>query len=210
MVLSNERLRSAFHGSFFPVVSGGVERGAGREEMARQLRDAARGTVAARPVHYWEVVASSFVTRGRTFGQLSSYSEAGVERYRIEAVLDEVTTEICRGLHGRMFTVKSGLGVFARHEAAAEKGVDEFKLAAPWVRERTNSKGDTELWAKGANGSRRIASVVQSAMGTSGPNATGTFSGVLDAKGMEGVGVMFPPFHGLCRSTTIPEISAAG
>nr|WP_228559855.1 MULTISPECIES: hypothetical protein [unclassified Myxococcus] len=61
------------------------------------------------PPFYWEVVASSFIGPGRPFAQMSSYAEAGVRRYRIEAVLDEANTQVCRFLHGKTFAGESAL-----------------------------------------------------------------------------------------------------
>lgn len=54
-------------------------------------------------------MASSFIGQGRSFAQVSSYAEAGVRRYRIEAVLDEANTQVCRFFHGKTFAGESAL-----------------------------------------------------------------------------------------------------
>ncbi len=73
--------------------------------------------VAGRSPAYWDVVAGSFVGRGRSFSQLSAYAEAAITSYRIVAVLDEVTTPTCRFLDGKTFSVSRGLELFDRVEA---------------------------------------------------------------------------------------------
>ncbi|RMG47970.1 MAG: head morphogenesis protein, partial [Acidobacteria bacterium] len=103
------RRHAAFGERARRIVAEGLEAGLGREDIARDLEAAARQVIAGRGSFYWEVVAGAFVSRGRSFAQLSSYAEAGIDRYVIEAVLDERTTEICRFLHGKTFSVSRGL-----------------------------------------------------------------------------------------------------
>ena len=91
------------------IVADGVEAGLGRDEIAGKLKRAAERSLIGRSASYWDVVAASFIANGRSFAQLSSYAEAGIERYLIEAVLDEQTTEACRFLHGKTFSVGDGL-----------------------------------------------------------------------------------------------------
>ncbi|WP_228565589.1 Hint domain-containing protein [Myxococcus sp. AB036A] len=73
------------------LVAEGLEAGLGRSDIAESLERAARGALIERAPFYWEVVASHFIGQGRSFAQVSSYAEAGIRRYRIEAVLDEHT-----------------------------------------------------------------------------------------------------------------------
>ena len=103
------RRHEAFGEKARRIVAEGLEAGLGREDIARDLEHAAQAVIAGRGRFYWEVVAGSFVSRGRSFAQLSAYAEAGLERYVIEATLDERTTNICRFLHGKTFSVRSGL-----------------------------------------------------------------------------------------------------
>lgn len=73
------------------IVAAGLEAGHARTEIAEALAAAAEGALTGRSRFYWEVVAGAFVGRARSFAQVSSYAEAGVERYRVQAVLDEAT-----------------------------------------------------------------------------------------------------------------------
>ena len=185
------------------IVSEGVERGAGRAEIRDKLEAAAQGKIAGRSSAYWEVVAGAFIGRGRSFSQLSSYSEAGIERYRIEAVLDEVTTETCRYLDGKVFSVGGGLRLFEAEESLSTP--EEIKIAQPWIRERRDPKtGQIHLVAnKGEAGFVKIATVERSGFGRQ--DDRGKFSGGKTSDELLDVGVGFPPYHGLCRTTTVPE-----
>jgi hypothetical protein len=64
---------------------------------------------------------------------MSSYAEAGIRQYRIEPVLDEQTTNICRYLHGKTFSVADALRRFDRIEQLEDP--EAIKQAMPWVRE---------------------------------------------------------------------------
>ena len=155
---------------------------------------AARAALIERAPFYWEVVASAFIGQGRSFAQVSSYAEAGVQRYRIEAVLDERTTHICRLLHGKTFGVADALRKFDQVERLDQP--EDIKRLQPWVRERLD--GD-RLSLHG--GGVPIAEVTRSAMGRR--DDVGEFRLYLSDDRLGQVGLGFPPFHGLCRSTTL-------
>lgn len=192
----------AFGASARGIVADGVELGLGRADIAGRLQAAATKDLAARSGFYWEVVAAAFTTRGRSFAQVSGYAEAGVEKYRIEAVLDEVTTNFCRSIHGTEFSVGAGLQAFA--DAERLTAPEEIKDAAPWVRESKNEDGTTEMWVK--RGAERISvgTVVDSAVGRA--DEIGKFKGLRSAPDLGSLGIGLPPYHGLCRTTTVPVL----
>ncbi|MDP1826641.1 MAG: phage minor head protein [Archangium sp.] len=176
------------------VVAAGLERGLGRDDIAADLTAAARAALVERAPFYWEVVASSFIGQGRSFAQVSSYAEAGIHRYRIEAVLDERTTHICRYLHGKTFSVADALRKF--DEVARLENPEDIKQALPWVRERLDG-GRLMLTGAGV----AIAEVTRSAMGVR--DDVGEFRPQLPEGRLGDAGIGFPPFHGLCRTTTL-------
>lgn len=178
------------------VVASGLERGLGRVDIAGELEAAARAAVIDRAPFYWEVVASAFVGQGRSFAQVSSYAEAGVQRYRIEAVLDERTTHICRFLHGKTFAVAEALRRFELAERLERP--EDIKRLLPWVRERFD--GD-QLTLHGAGVS--IAEVTRSAVGNL--DDVGEFRPHVSDERLGDIGLGLPPFHGLCRSSTMVE-----
>ncbi len=176
------------------VVASGLERGLGRVDIAGELEAAARAALVDRAPFYWEVVAGAFVGQGRSFAQFSAYAEAGVQRYRIEAVLDERTTHICRFLHGKTFAVADALRKFEQVERLERP--EDIKRLLPWVRERVD--GD-RLTLHGAGVS--IADVTRSALGT--PGDVGSFRPLLAEGRLGDAGLGIPPLHGMCRSTTL-------
>lgn len=182
------------------LVAEGLEQGLGRDDLAASLERAARSALIERQPFYWEVVAAAFVGQGRSFGQMSSYAEAGIERYVIEAVLDERTTNICRFLHGKTFSVGDALQRFERVERAERP--EDLKQLVPWVRETLDPEtGNPVLWADAGQGRTRIAEVTRSAFGTK--DDRGEFRAIASDRALRETGVGFPPFHGLCRTTTL-------
>ncbi len=185
------------------VVADGLERGLGRDDLAGELETAAQAALIERAPFYWEVVAASFIGQGRSFAQMSSYAEAGIQRYVIEAVLDEQTTNICRFLHGKSFSVGDALRRFERVERA--ESPEAIKQLIPWVRESLDpDTGNPKLWVDGGNGRMNVAEVTRSAFGTK--DDRGEFKVLASDAALREVGVGFPPFHGLCRSTTIAVV----
>lgn len=185
------------------IVAAGLEQGLGRDDIATDLEQAARDALIERAPFYWEVVASSFIGRGRSFAQMSSYAEAGVTRYLIEAVLDERTTEICRYLHGKVFELGEALRRFEAIENLEQP--EDIKRELPWVREsRDPETGAKLLYVDRGSGRTTLAEVVRSGFGRR--DDRGEFSRELSTREMMDLGVSFPPYHGLCRTTTLAVV----
>ena len=193
------RRHEAFGKTARQLVADGLEQGLGRDDIATTLASAAEGVLGAKGSAYWEVLAGSFVAQGRSFSQLSAYAEARIERYRIEAILDERTTEVCRFLDGKTFAVSSGLHHFERLEADPEHLTD----LAPWVRERLVD-GRKELFVEHHHERLAVAEVLRSGFGTR--EDRGEFGKTLSERELVDLGISFPPFHGLCRSSTVAEV----
>jgi len=196
------RRLSGFEGRALKLVSEGLEAGLGRDDIAASLSQAAEGLMVSRSGFYWEVVAGSFIGTGRSFSQISAYAEAGIHRYRIEAIQDEVTTEICRYLHGKTFEVRDGLDRFDAIDRLSSP--QEIKSAKPWVREAVGEDGLKTLYIMRDGERTPITDVTTSALGSR--DERGSFSRELSARELTDLGISFPPFHGLCRSQLIPEI----
>lgn len=180
------------------IVASGLAEGLGNADISEALRREATGVLGGRSGAYWEMVAASFVGRGRSFGQLSGYAEAGVDQYRIEAVLDEATTEVCRFLHGKVFSVRRGLDLFQR----AENRPESIKSVAPWVRVASDPRSERTMLVAGSGDSRTpIAEVIRSGVGTR--DDLGEFRRPPGGRELADLGLGPPPFHGLCRSTCL-------
>ena len=114
-----------------------------------------------------------------------------------EAVLDEVTTDICRFLHGKIFAVSQGLKQFETVEA----NPDDLGNLAPWVRSARDDEGRKTLFVE-QNGKRRpIAEVTRSGFGTA--DSQGEYGRTLSNEELSNLGISYPPFHGLCRSDLV-------
>ena len=144
------------------IVSVGLQQGLGQDDIAARMeKDLLRGGI-ARKRSYWQVAAGSFANRGRTFSQLSSYRDAGIEKYIFESVLDEDTTDICRYMHGRMFATSTGLTKF--NEVENLKDPQEIKDVQPWARTR-EVDGGAEIQFKSGGEIHTVARVLESAVG---------------------------------------------
>ncbi|MFH0901141.1 MAG: head morphogenesis protein [Pseudomonadota bacterium] len=193
------RRHEAFSEEARRIVADGIEAGLGRDEIAGDLAKAAEGIIAGRASFYWEVIAGAFIGRGRSFAQLSAYAEAAITSYRIVAVLDEVTTPTCRFLDGKVFSVSQGLDLFEQVEAAP----DRIKELTPWVRDTVDPATGKHALSVERGGKRiAIADIVRSGVGTR--DDRGEFSQGLGERELGGLGIGFPPFHALCRSSCIP------
>jgi SPP1 gp7 family putative phage head morphogenesis protein len=193
----------AFADSARRFVARAVEEGLGRKAIAEDLERVARAAFIDRSRFYWETVAGSFIARGRSFAQVSAYAEARVERYRILAILDEATTDQCRWLHGKVFSVAQALGHFERVEALEDP--EAIKDATPWVRQALDpDSGRSVLFVTTGGRRRPLAEVTRSALGTK--DDAGEFRALASDQRLGELGIGFPPYHGLCRTTTLAEI----
>lgn len=196
------RRHEAFSERARQIVADGLEAGLGRDDLARDLAAAATGILTGRATWYWDVVAAAFVGRGRSLAQLSAYAEAGLARYRIVAVLDEVTTPTCRFLDGKTFSVSRGIELFDRTEATP----DQLNELNPWIREgRDPAGGQRSLYIR--RGDERIMLARIERAGAGRRDDAGALAGVLDERELGELGIGFPPYHGLCRTTTIGVVT---
>ena len=183
------------------IVAIGLERGEGRTDIAERMQKEALRNGIARKRSYWEVAAGSFANRGRTFAQFSSYNDAGIERYLFDSVLDEATTDICRFLHGQTFSVASSIAKF--NEVDNLDQPEDIKNVTPWVRTR-EVNGQLELQYKSGGQTFSVGRVLESAVGTA--DQTGRFGNALSSAQLAQRGISYPPLHGFCRSTVVPDI----
>lgn len=182
------------------VVATGLAQGLGRDDIASQLA-AKLGPTVSRGMSYWQVVAMSFANRGRTYAQLAAFEDAGIERFRFEAVLDQVTSNVCRFMHGRVFTVERAMQRFDDVERASDPA--QIADLQPWMRTGADDDGHQVLFYERAGQRHPVARVAESAVGTS--DRTGRYSHALTNDQLEAAGLMTPPLHGRCRSTLVTE-----
>ena len=183
------------------LVAGWLAEGQGRDAISSQLAHHYATSSLRRSRFYWDIIAATFVNRARSWGQVSAYRDAGISRYRIVAVLDEVTTDICRFLHGRTFSVARAIEQFDEVERLRDP--TRIKETTPWLAVRRDDRGRRVIVVPG-DPPLRAAIVTESAELSGRKDAVGTFEKPASTKALQAAGVGPPPFHGLCRSTTVP------
>jgi hypothetical protein len=182
------------------IVARGLEEGLGRDDIAGDL-EAALGETMGRPPSYWQVVAGAFANEARTWTGVASMDEAGLRRYRIEAVMDEATSEICRLLHGRVFEVRQAMKTFDRVSKMTDP--EQIKEVRPWVTRGVDDERGDVLYFNQDGGRQIVASVDRPGEGEL--DQSGEYSGVMDEADLADAGVLVPPFHGCCRTTIVAE-----
>lgn len=198
------RRREDLSGRAREIASEGIKQGLGRDAISEQLQNAYRSTTAGRNAFYWDVVASAFVNRARSLAEVSSYDEARISHYIISAVIDEVTTDVCRYLDGKRLSVGGAMDQFRRVERLSDP--ERIKLEQPWLGVRQDSQGQRAIFVPTVDGPVRVAVVERSAELEGLKDERGSFRAGLESSRLEEVNVGPPPYHGLCRTTTLPEI----
>ena len=184
------------------IVARGLAEGLGRDDIAADLAATAEAALVTRARPYWDVVAASFMGEGRSLSQLSAYAEAGIDRYVLLAVLDEHTTDTCRFLDGKVLQTADALRTFERLDASDDPLA--IKRERPWVRERLGDDGKRHLLVD-RDGEAAVLAVVERS-GVGAREDRGAYSRALSSRDLAPAGIGFPPFHGFCRTTTVPDV----
>lgn len=141
-----------------------VQKGLGRKEaakvMARVLRkdlswaggparlrgiDVIPARFAGNVGGYSEILVANAANRGRNMAFLSSFKDAGIEKFRWNSVMDERTSETCTFLNGREFAVETGMALM--DDVSAAETPADVKEITPWQSgsqvKKTAGKGPT-------------------------------------------------------------------
>ena len=127
---SVQRLSAQTAGRYFPdhlqskvseVVRATIlERGLPIKDAARILENELRGALGVidevvpsrfknNPQQYFELVASNASVTSTSLSRLISMSDAGIDKFKITAIIDRRTSTICRGLDGKEFSVEKAM-----------------------------------------------------------------------------------------------------
>jgi SPP1 gp7 family putative phage head morphogenesis protein len=196
------RRREDFSRKAKDIVTSGVERGLGRDDIVAELSGAMSRDAFDRTRDYWEIVSMVFTNRARTFTQVAAFEEAGIERYRFEAVLDEATSEVCRFMHGKVFTVGKAADRFREVERARDPEL--IREVQPFVQVGADREGNQVLFYERGDRRRAVAQVDEPGVGER--DEVGRYSRALSPGQLEAAGVTVPPLHGRCRSTIVAEV----
>ncbi len=116
-----------------------------------------------------------------------------------DAVMDQATSEICRLLHGRIFSVEKAAKRM-RHSMSLTDP-EEIRNTRPWVQSGTSANGDPVLYFN-RNGDRHTVAHVDEP-GEGAMDRAGKYSKVMGNKELEAAGVNVPPLHSHCRSCLV-------
>lgn len=181
------------------MVATGLGQGLGTDQIGKDLHAFFRENI-PRPPSYWRTVADSFVGRARASSQIYAYETAKIQSFEVVAVIDEVTTDQCRFMNGKVFSVTVGRALVETMNALEEP--EDVKYAAPWIRKGRDDAGDMRLFVPHSNGTTTtIAKIDRSGVGRA--DDAGKFSGGKDADGLGKLGVSLPPYHGRCRTVIV-------
>jgi hypothetical protein len=173
-------------------VADGIEKGFSSKVIGEslELRMSAMGL--ARSRGYWNTVSSIYAARARSWGQLRSYEQAGIEAFRITAVLDEHTTETCIFMHDKIIPVAPTI---ARYRETFDAEPEAVKWLQPFIQLGKDDDGEL-LYYKDREGNRQlVARVDEPARGQS--DTIGRYSSALSTADMVDAGIGLPPWHGL-------------
>lgn len=182
------------------LVERGVKEGLSSAQISKDLLGHFARSV-PRPESYWRTVADSFIGRARTTSQMYAYEDADIQTFEIVAVIDEVTTDQCRFMDGKVFTVTTARAVLDAMQSLEDP--EEVRYASPWIRKgRDPHDGTLRLFVPHSNGTTTtLAKIDRSGVGRS--DDKGAFSDAKSNKELGKLGVPVPPFHGRCRTTTV-------
>lgn len=185
------------------IVAAGLEEGAGTDAIAAALERSTKAQVLGRSPSYWSVIANSFANRSRTDTNLKSFREAGLRSWVFESVLDRVTTDQCRMLHGKVFNVDRSIARMEKTNESSNPVIDT-KRDEPWLQNGKDADGNSVLYTRDpVSGDRTIiANVLESGVGTD--DKIGNYQQLVSDEALQERGIPQPPLHGKCRSTIVP------
>lgn len=161
---------------------------------------------AVQSTHYYNLIASQFISTAMSYGALRSMEESEIELAEIVAILDFRTTDQCRFLDGKYIRVDTALDLMERLSQA--DSIDAVRNINPWIREGRDLEGKF-LYVLGADGKKkRVADVVRSGVGTD--EDKGEFKNGISPTEFPVLGIGPPPYHAFCRSMLEPVIITEG
>ena len=181
------------------VVRRGLADGLGRDEIGQRLRAALPDMWDKQGANYARLNAGMAMARARSYSELTSYEDAGIEMFEIVAVIDEATTDICRSLDGQFISVGKARGHADAQMAIAQP--EDIGQVAPLCRSVHRDGGQ---YIETANGDT-IAQVLRSGYGNVDDRGANAYHRIGDQIADAGVGM--PPYHMQCRTTTVPRMS---
>ena len=165
------------------IVGADLEAGLGNAAIARDLGGRLGVMYGAHQANYYETVASVFVNRSRSWSQASTYRDAHVAQFRIKAVMDEATTEICISLNDRIIAVDAAYDLARSGMTLADP--TDIQFHSPFLTSRKDQVGYKDREGDFVTVSRRAGDEWRS---------------VVPDDRMVEHGIGLPPYHFRCRT----------
>jgi SPP1 gp7 family putative phage head morphogenesis protein len=182
------------------IVRRGLADGLGRDEIGRDLRRALPDMWQKYGQSYARLNAGMSTARARSFSEVASYQEAGIESYEIVSVIDERTTDICRALDGQIISTNRAAALLQQQMSLAQP--EDIRDVAPLCREVDR---DGKRYVETAHGAE-IAEVTRSGYGVKDDRGQNSYARMGDQ--LADVSVGMPPYHFNCRTMTVPRVDA--
>lgn len=182
-------------------VAEGVRDGLDQRTIAGDIGKVVAGTTAARSRDYLVMASSVATARARSYGVLKSFEEAAISYTEFRAVLDEVTSQVCRFMHKRRFEVRAQL---QRFDDVARAPLGAVKEIQPFMRVGRDGEGQRAVGVRDP-GTREFvpfASVTRSGLGVK--DDPGEFRPLVSDSRIQALGCCTPPLHPHCRSILVP------
>jgi hypothetical protein len=190
------RRTDALDGHVRGLVAEGMESGFDAKTIGEKVARTITVGAEARPPSYWQMVAATFAANARTYAQVNAFSEAQIEVYRLDAVMDMMTCEVCRCMDGRIWTTSAAMDHIQRVMALPEP--EDIVAASPWLAQGKNGQGQDVIYYKLADGSRKeVAEVLKPAEGLK--DKVGSYREIMNSGALQDAGIMGSPFHARCR-----------
>lgn len=109
-----------------------------RKDLAKRLKDELNDTLKG-SVSYFEGVADNIINQNRNLTTILDRNE-GLKYFKVQARMDDKTSEICRSMHGRLIPVKH-LDAQAK-KILNSKNMSDKKAAAIWQSKAYHGRSD--------------------------------------------------------------------
>lgn len=178
------------------IISDGVSRGLGQVEIGRELSRMTNSGV--RQPSYYRTVAANHVARARSYSIGTTMRAAGLEYFRIEAVLDARTTHQCEFLHGKILPVNESIASIDR--VMANPDPTAVLTLQPFIVD----EGDRLTIPTAGGGTATVARIDDRGRHSTPQGPGGSYSRGMSQSDMVSAAIGLPPYHHNCRTTVIP------
>lgn len=171
-------------------VKSAVREGKSPDEIASSMVGHVENDIPMNQLHYARGVADQMMAKARSYSEIRSCMDAGFTQVQVMAVLDEVTSDVCRFMHGKIVDAAEAYRIIT---SSFQYNPADLEKHNPWIRQQGSSL---------MVGNNQIATVTRSGQGNF--NDTGEYETTENAENLDQLNVGLPPYHFFCRSTTVP------